>query len=177
MRNFCFYYILFSEFLKNTWHKLNLISLQSSKNCKVPEQAKYQLDSWMKPNHYVSWTTNWIQVKEASSDADMLIVKDALALAKVGKYDNFAVHWRDINDLIALLHHLVVKVIRILSHKQMLCFHKWNSWAIELWNSIMSIICTRCLRMYMMDRKHMSEMGEKFYLEMYWKLGKKSYRD
>ena len=29
----------------------------------------------------------------------------------------------------------------------------------------------------MMDRKHMIEMGEKFYLEMYGKLGKKSHRD
>ena len=45
-----------------------------------------------------------VQVKQATGDADMLIVKEALIEAKI--FDNVVVHSRDTDVFIALLHHI-----------------------------------------------------------------------
>ena len=57
-----------------------------------------------------------MHVKQATGDADMLIVKKALV--KTEEFNCVVLHSRDTDIFIALLHHLEVMFIRMLSWKQ-----------------------------------------------------------
>ena len=60
---------------------------------------KQQLIDWFAQKLLI----DGIHVKQATRDADMLIVKDALVKAE--EFDSVVVHSRDTDVFIALLHH------------------------------------------------------------------------
>ena len=62
-----------------------------------------------------------MHVKQATCDADMLIVKEALVKAEV--FDSVVVHSRDTDVFVALLHHLDGDIHKNIIMETRLCFY------------------------------------------------------
>ena len=148
-----------------------------------------------------------IHVKQATGDADILIVKEALIKAE--EFDNVVVHLRDTDVFVALLHHLdsnirknvimetkkgcvsISEIVEQLSSEMRECLPFAH--AVSGCDTVSVTYRTKKLRAYKklhesdswrdimcivgdedVDREYMIEMGEKFYMELYGKLGKKA---
>ena len=148
-----------------------------------------------------------IHVKQATGDADILIVKEALIKAE--EFDNVVVHLRDTDVFVALLHHLdsnirknvimetkkgcvsISEIVEQLSSEMRECLPLAH--AVSGCDTVSVTYRTKKLRAYKklhesdswrdimcivgdedVDREYMIEMGEKFYMELYGKLGKKA---
>ena len=90
----------------------NLPILQNMKSFLTSSSNKQQLVDLFAQKLLI----DGMHLKQATGDADMLIVKNALVKAE--EFDSVVLHSKDTDIFIALLHHLEVIFIRMLSWKQ-----------------------------------------------------------